>query len=85
MPATSDRPLKYLGPSTALRLWRAALLEEIGLRFAVNPDDVQRIRPEMYKARQEVIDREPELGELQLLMAPGLTEMWIVRKSVELE
>lgn len=85
MPAPEDRPIKYLGPSTALTLWRSALTEEIGIRFAIDPNDVSRLRPEMYKARKEVIEAEPELGELQLLMAPGLTEMWIIRKSVELE
>lgn len=85
MPAPSDRPLRYLGPYTALSLWRAALPEEIGIRFSIDPNDVSRLRPEMYKARKDAIATEPELGELQLLMAPGLTEMWIVKRSVELE
>ncbi|MDE2104191.1 MAG: hypothetical protein KGL39_43545 [Patescibacteria group bacterium] len=85
MTATTDRPLKYSGPATALSLWRSALPEEIGIRFSIDPNDVSRLRPEMYKARKDAIAAEPELGELQLLMAPGLTEMFIVKKAVELE
>lgn len=72
-----------LTPAVALKLWRDAAKEEVGLRIPISLKDLEKIKPMMYKARKEVIDREPELGALMLCVAPGGEEIWLVKKTVE--
>lgn len=69
-----------LNPVRILALWREALSHEIGIAIAV-PTGLEKIRTWFYQVRKAAA--EPALAELQLLTAPGLTEIWIVRKSVE--
>ncbi|MFA6159427.1 MAG: hypothetical protein WC763_07415 [Candidatus Paceibacterota bacterium] len=73
----------HLTPALALELWREASKLEVGLRVPISPKDIEKIKPMMYAARKAVIEDEPELGSLMLCVAPGVEEIWLVRKSVE--
>jgi len=72
-----------LTPFVALDLWRAASKEEVGLRIPISLRDLEKIKALMYSARKSVIDAEAELGSLMLCVAPGGTEIWLVKRTVE--
>ena len=72
-----------LTPRIALELWREAAKLELGLRIPIRLQDLEKIKPIMYTARKNVIDAEPELGELKLCVAPGAEEIWLVKSPKE--
>ncbi len=76
----SDRTL-ILTPALALKLWRDASREEVGLRIPIALKDLEKIKPLMYKVRKEAGD--PALASLMLCVAPGGTEIWLVKKTLE--
>ena len=61
-----------------LELWRTALQQEIGIRFAIQLKDLEKLKNLLYAARKNAPDRE-ELSELMLCVAPGGKELWIVK------
>lgn len=66
----------------ALSLWRAGLTQELGIKIAVDRDDITRIQKLMYDVRKEAAD--PSLDCLSLVVAPGAQQVWIVKKPTEL-
>ncbi len=76
----SDRTI-HLTPTLALALWRQAAAEEVGLRIPIALKDLEKIKPLMYKVRKEAGD--PSLASLMLCVAPGGTEIWLVKKTTE--
>jgi hypothetical protein len=72
-------------PLTYLPLWTRAFDFEIGYRFTVANIDREQFRTLLYKARE--LSKDPTLQELIMFApaAPYDNEIWICRKSVELE
>lgn len=71
-------------PSFLLTLWTSALEFEIGIAVPINRKDLDKLRPMMYQVRKAA--KNPELEKLMLCMPPkGIDEIWIVKKSVELD
>lgn len=68
-----------LTPALALELWREAAAQEVGLRFPVRQEDIEKIKPIFYNARKGHM----ELQDLMLCVAPGAQEMWIVKRPQE--
>lgn len=71
-----------LTSTTALAYWRRAAKEELGVRFEIKQTDLDKIKAMCYKARKEAND--PKLENLVLVVAPGGTEIWMVKKTTEL-
>lgn len=78
MTQSAARPNPF-DPAFALSLWRAAQAQEVGIRFAVDQKDIEKIKPTMYKVRKD----HPELADLMLCVAPGAEELWIVKRPKE--
>lgn len=65
----------------ALNLWRRAAKEEMGVKVPIKQPDLRRVQDIMYKARKEAND--PSLEKLSLIVAPGGTEVWVVKQTME--
>lgn len=68
--------------STWLPLWHRALDEEIGIAFTVSGCSREYFRNELYEARSD--SKDPRLQEL-IMFLPNNGEIWICKKSVEME
>ncbi len=66
-------------------LWERALTEEIGIAFSVSGVDRNYFRNTLYEARKQAND--PRLESLIMFLPAGEVshEIWICKKSVELE
>ena len=76
------RPLSLLRRGAPAALWRRAQEAEVGIAFAVDTNDVDKIKNIMYKARQEMPDAEA-LANIGMYVAPGRTEIWLVKKALD--
>lgn len=72
-----------LTPQTGLALWRKALEEEIGISFPCPPESLNSYKTRLYEWRQESGDS--SLDEIMICTPPGIAEIWMVKKTVELE
>ena len=68
-------------PSIYIPLWERALEAEIGIAIATNQP--QLLRQELYRAR-EVANR-PEFAEVIMFLPKDKDEVFLCRKSVEIE
>ncbi len=66
--------------SLAISLWRQATQAEFGIRFQVS--DRRGIQAILYKARKA--EGDPSLDAIMMVMPKG-DEIWLVKKTVELE
>lgn len=71
-----------LTPQSALKFWREALKHELGIKLPISQPDLDKVKATMYAARKAAAD--PALEELRLIVAPGGTEVWIMKKTTEL-
>jgi len=67
----------------ALACWKRATLSEHGIAIPVDPAYLDTIRVEMYRARREAND--PEMEKFMLVQGPENREIWLVRKTVEID
>jgi hypothetical protein len=72
-------------PAWFVTLWQRALDVEIGIRFEVSGWSREQFRNFMYEARQAA--RDPRLQELMMFLpaAPHDNEVWLCKKTVELD
>lgn len=70
-----------LTEEVAVALWRQALELELGLKFPIDPRDVERVKALMYTARRDAAD--DALDVLMLCVGPDAKEILLVKKSVE--
>lgn len=72
-------------PLTYLPLWQRALDQEIGIRFCIANVDREYFRITLYECRRQAND--PALEGLVMFApaAPYDNEIWICKKSVELD
>lgn len=71
-----------LTQALCLSLWYRALETEVGIAIPVNKDFLSNIKVMMYEVRKQRAD--PDLEKIMLCSAPGLDEIWLIHKSVEL-
>lgn len=62
-----------------LQLWYTALDQKIGIAIEVKPEDIRWLCNQLYLARQEAND--DDLLAFRVILPPGGTEVWIVRKD----
>jgi hypothetical protein len=74
-----DLPLSRV---TGIELWKAAMEEEIGVRFAIPKEKQETIKNYLYKYREEL---PAEYKELMICTPGGRDELYIVKKSTEIE
>ena len=70
-----------LTPSIAAALWEEAKKLEVGLRFEIDPNQIEPVRALLYAARKDSND--PELQNFSVITGPDTKEVWLVRKSAE--
>lgn len=59
-----------------------ALKHELGIKLPISQPDLDKVKATMYAARKHADD--PALEALRLIVAPGGTEVWIMKKTTEL-
>jgi hypothetical protein len=72
----------HLNEITALNFWRQATEQELGIKIPIKQADIAKIKELMYRVRKEAED--PSLEDIALLVAPGGTEVWLMKKTTEL-
>ena len=70
-----------LSLSTVIALWERASQEEIGIAIEVEPGKFQIVMNKLYNVRKE----QGGFEDIMICAPPGKKELWMVKKTVELE